>query len=98
MAVAWLLTLPGAALVGGLAALLSGHGVPGVVALLALLAIACTVIWLISRRNQITHRNVTDSTEVMVLASAAPQTYPDDPRLGGAKGAKHKRKKQKSVA
>ncbi len=98
MAVAWLLTLPGAALVGGLAALLSGHGVPGVIALLALLAIACTVIWLISRRNQITHRNVTDSAEVMVLASAAPQTYPDDPRLAGAKTAKPKRKKQKSAA
>ncbi len=97
MGVAWLLTLPGAALVGGLAALLSGHGVAGVVALLVLLAVACTVIWLISRRNQITHRNVTDSAEVMVLASAAPQTYPDDPRLAGAK-SKHKRKKQKSVA
>ncbi|WP_344812599.1 inorganic phosphate transporter [Microlunatus aurantiacus] len=97
MGVAWLLTLPGAALVGGLAALLSGHGVPGVIALLVLLAAACTVIWLISRRNQITHRNVTDSAEVMVLASAAPQTYPDDPRLSGSK-SKHKRKKQKSVA
>lgn len=97
MGVAWLLTLPGAALVGGLAALLSGHGVVGVIALLALLTVACTAIWLISRRNQITHRNVTDSAEVLVLASAAPQTYADDPRLGGAKAAK-KRKKQKSAA
>lgn len=97
MGVAWLLTLPGAALVGGLAALLSGHGVVGVIALLALLTVACTSIWLISRRNQITHRNVTDSAEVLVLASAAPQTYADDPRLGGAKAAK-KRKKQKSAA
>lgn len=96
MGVAWLLTLPGAALVGGLAALLSGHGVAGVIALLVLLAIACTTIWMVSRRNQITHRNVTDSAEVMVLASAAPP-YPDDPRLGSAK-AKHKRKKQKSAA
>ena len=98
MGVAWLLTLPGAALVGGLAALLSVHGVVGVIALLALLAAACTVIWLISRRNQITHRNVTDSAEVLVLASAAPETYPDDPRLGGPKAGKHKRKKQKSAA
>ena len=100
MGVAWLLTLPGAALVGGLAALLSVHGVVGVIALLALLAAACTVIWVISRRNQITHRNVTDSAEVLVLASAAPETYPDDPRLGGPKAGKHKhkRKKQKSAA
>jgi len=100
MGVAWLLTLPGAAVVGGLAALLSVHGVVGVIALLALLAAACTVIWVISRRNQITHRNVTDSAEVLVLASAAPETYPDDPRLGGPKAGKHKhkRKKQKSAA
>jgi PiT family inorganic phosphate transporter len=98
MGVAWLLTLPGAALVGGLAALLSSHGVAGVIALLALLAGACTAIWLISRRNQITHLNVTDSAEVLVLASAAPQTFPDDPRFGGTKAAKHKRKKQKSAA
>ena len=98
MGVAWLLTLPGAALVGGLAALLSDHGVVGVIALLALLAAACTIIWVISRRNRITHRNVTDSAEVLVLASAAPEDYPDDPRLGSTKAAKRKRKKQKSAA
>ena len=88
MGVAWLLTLPGAALVGGLAALLSGHGVVGVILLLVLLAVACTAIWLISRRNQITHLNVTDSAEVLVLASAAPDTYPDYLRLGSPKAAK----------
>ena len=36
----------------------------------------------LSRRHQITHRNVTDSPEVLVLASAIPTTYADDPRLG----------------
>jgi PiT family inorganic phosphate transporter len=95
MAVAWLLTLPGAAFVGGLAALLSGHGVAGVIALLVLLAAACGVIWTISRRNHIGHHNVTDSADVMVLSSAAPDTFADDPRLGTH--AK-KRKKQRSAA
>jgi PiT family inorganic phosphate transporter len=100
MAVAWLLTLPGAAIVGGLSALLSGHGTVGVIALLVLLTLACGVIWALSRRNQIDRHNVTDSAEVMVLASAAPDTYPDDPRFGSAaaRPSKSKRKKQKSAA
>ena len=75
MLIAWLLTLPGAGLVGGLAALLSDHGVVGVVALLVLLVAACTVIWLISRRHRVTSVNVTDSAEVMVLAAAAPPAF-----------------------
>ncbi len=98
MAVAWLLTLPGAAIVGGLAAFLSGHGVVGVIALLILLAIACGVIWTLSRRHQVTQHNVTDSAEVLVLASASPEAYPDDPRLRSTKAGKPKRKKQKSAA
>ena len=81
MMVAWLLTLPGAALVGGLAALLAGQGVPGVIALMLLLAGACLVIYVFSRRHRITHANVTDSHEVLVLAAAAPTAYDDDPRL-----------------
>ena len=50
-----------------------------------------------------TSHNVTDSREVMVLASATPSTYPQDPRLAPAKGsgrsggkAKKKQKKIKS--
>ena len=103
MAFAWLLTLPGAGLVGGLAALLSDQGVPGVVALLVLLAAACLVIYFVSRRHRITHANVTDSHEVLVLAAAAPSTtYPDDPRLETLpkpkKKKKAKRPKTKSAA
>lgn len=79
---AWLLTLPAAGLVGGLAALLSDRGTPGVVALLALLVVASAVIWRLSRRHRIGHHNVTDSHEVVVLASTSPVTYADDPRLG----------------
>ena len=81
MLFAWLLTLPGAGLVGGLAALLSDQGIFGVNALLALLGAACLAIYLLSRRNRISHANVTDSHEVLVLAAATPPTtYANDPR------------------
>ncbi|HEU5484390.1 MAG TPA: inorganic phosphate transporter [Microlunatus sp.] len=98
MAVAWLLTLPGAAIVGGLAALLSNHGAIGVIALLLLLAGACAIIWSLSRRNRVHQHNVTDSAEVLVLASASPDTYSDDPRLAPTTKPAKKRKKQKSAA
>jgi PiT family inorganic phosphate transporter len=99
MMVAWLLTLPGAALVGGLAALLSDQGIPGVVALMLLLAGACLVIYVFSRRHRITHANVTDSHEVLVLAAATPTAYDDDPRLEvPPKPKKVKRPKAKSAA
>jgi inorganic phosphate transporter, PiT family len=78
MLVAWVLTLPGAGLIGGLAALLSPHGVGGVIALMVLLTVACLVIYVLSRRHRVDHTNVTDSREVLVLASAAPSAYPHD--------------------
>ncbi len=96
MLVAWLLTLPGAGLVGGLAALLTPHGVGGVLALLALLAIACFLIFRLSRRHRIDHTNVTDSREVMVLASAAPTVYANDPRDDYHPGKKKKKKNKKA--
>ena len=78
MLVAWVLTLPGAGLIGGLAALLSPHGIGGVIALMVLLAAACLVIFILSRRHRVDHTNVTDSREVMVLASASPSAYAHD--------------------
>jgi PiT family inorganic phosphate transporter len=99
MVFAWLLTLPGAALVGGLAALLADQGVFGVIAVMILLAGACLVIYFFSRRHKITHANVTDSHEVLVLAAATPTTYADDPRLEAPpKPKKVKRPKAKSAA
>ncbi len=98
MVIAWLLTLPGAGLVGGLAALLAETGVGGVVVLLVLLGAACAVIYAISRRHQVNHHNVTESREVMVLAGAAPSTYDNDPRLDVAKKKKAKRAKMDSAA
>jgi inorganic phosphate transporter, PiT family len=102
MVFAWLLTLPGAGLVGGLAALLADQGVVGVIALIVLLAAVCLVIYVLSRRHRITHANVTDSHEVLVLSAATPSTvYTDDPRLEAPpklKKKKVKRPKEKSAA
>jgi inorganic phosphate transporter, PiT family len=96
MVFAWLLTLPGAGLVGGLAALLADQGVGGISALLVLLAGICLAIYLLSRRHQITHANVTDSHEVLVFAAVAPTTvYPDDPRLEALPKPKKKKKAKK---
>ncbi len=97
MLVAWLLTLPAAGLVGGLAALLADLGLAGVIILLVLLAASCAVIFGFSRRNKIDHTNVTDSREVMVLAGASPSTYANDPRLEAAK-ARKARKNAKTPA
>jgi inorganic phosphate transporter, PiT family len=99
MVIAWLLTLPGAGLVGGSGAFLAERGTYGVVILLTLLAVACLVIWSISRKHRVNHRNVTESAEVMVLAAAAaPSTYTDDPRLAVDIKPKKKSKKQKMAA
>jgi PiT family inorganic phosphate transporter len=98
MAFAWLLTLPGAGLVGGLAALLADQGVLGVLALMVMLAAACLVIYILSRRHKITHANVTESHEVLVLAAVTRTTYPDDPRLDAPKSKKSKKPKAKSAA
>ena len=68
----------------------------GSLVLLVLLAAVCVVIWVVSRRNQVTSQNVTESREVMVLASATPSTYPEDPRLGRRRGRGRKKKKIRS--
>jgi PiT family inorganic phosphate transporter len=99
MVFAWLLTLPGAALVGGLAALLADQGVWGISVLLVLLAGACLAIYLLSRRHRITHANVTDSHEVLVLAAATPPTYAGEALLEAPnKPKKVKKPKLKSAA
>jgi PiT family inorganic phosphate transporter len=64
-----------------------------------LLAGACLVIYAFSRRHRITHANVTDSHEVLVLAAATPTAYDDDPLLEvPPKPKKVKRPKAKSAA
>lgn len=68
MAVAWLLTLPAAGLIGALAALLVSVGLGGlIVALILLIAVSGLFFW-ISLRNRVSAANVNDSHEVVVAA------------------------------
>jgi PiT family inorganic phosphate transporter len=71
MALAWLVTLPSAALVGALAAVGVTRGGNLGIALVALCAaaVAATIV-VVSRRNPVTARNVNDSTRVRVRAAA----------------------------
>ena len=71
------------------------HPVWGISALLVLLAGTCLAIYFLSRRHRITHANVTDSHEVLVLAAAARTTvYPDDPRLEALPNPEKKKTKK----
>ncbi|MEZ0090500.1 anion permease [Streptacidiphilus sp. EB129] len=73
MAYAWGLTLPAAAVMAGLGALLTGQGTWGVVALALIGAGASAWIYLISRRRTIDHTNVVaDTTAEDALAPLTP--------------------------
>lgn len=65
MLLAWLITLPAAATVGALCFLLAGLFGPfwGAIVVTALLAIACTAMFLRSRRSEVGHHNVADEWE-----------------------------------
>ena len=71
MALAWLITLPFAALVGGLAASVVKHGgnLGTIVVALVALALAVGVV-AVSRRNPVSADNVNDHREVTVRARA----------------------------
>ncbi|MFF7334192.1 inorganic phosphate transporter [Streptomyces sp. NPDC008150] len=71
MLVAWLITLPSAALVGGLAAAVVKHGGNAGTVVIALLAAAvAAVIVVLSRRDPVHAHNVNDRHEVTVRGSA----------------------------
>lgn len=71
MLVAWLITLPSAALVGGLAAAVVKHGGDAGTVVIALLAAAvAAVIVVLSRRDPVHAGNVNDHHEVTVRGSA----------------------------
>ena len=74
-------------LVGGLSTLVAQQGTVGVVVLLVLLAAACGVIYAFSRQHRVDHENVTDSAEVMVLASASSRSYPTGRKDGDDQGS-----------
>ena len=73
---AWVLTLPAAALVGGLAAYVAEKGPVGTI-LVGVTLIACAAaIWAISRRAPVTSENVLASDEVSLTAEPAPTPSP----------------------
>ncbi|WP_111766124.1 inorganic phosphate transporter [Nakamurella deserti] len=67
MGLAWLLTLPAAAVVGGLAAWIAITGPVGVAIVLTLLVAGSAVIWVISRKTAVDRHNVNEMPEVEVL-------------------------------
>ncbi|MCS5497590.1 inorganic phosphate transporter [Cnuibacter physcomitrellae] len=58
--VAWLVTLPAAALVGGVAAWVASTSVIGLFVVIAFAAAAILTFYLLSRRNPVNHQNVND--------------------------------------
>jgi PiT family inorganic phosphate transporter len=72
MAMAWLFTLPVAAVVGGLSGKLASSGNAGVLALAVLAVVVIGGIWAYSRRNVVDASNVTD----VPLPTAAPAPSP----------------------
>ncbi len=72
MVVAWALTLPVAAVIGGLAGALADTGTAGVVAVAGVATVAMTAMWRYSRREAVTAANVND------IAPSTPPT-PEQP-------------------
>lgn len=72
MLYAWLLTLPAAALVGGIAALVANTGTIGTVVMLGVLVVAALAIFSIARRSKVSSDNVNDSDEVVVAPAKVP--------------------------
>src|SRR6478735_4794022 len=66
MAYGWLLTLPAAGLVGGIAAAIALTGTVGVVVVFCALVAGSAAIWTISRRAPVSSDNVNDSPDVVI--------------------------------
>lgn len=78
MGVAWLLTLPSAAVVGGVAAWVAHQGTLGFLTVVAALLIAVVVIVRSASHHRVSAHNVNDTHEVKVRRRV------DDPELAGA--------------
>ncbi|MEU3527202.1 inorganic phosphate transporter [Streptomyces sp. NPDC038707] len=87
MAVAWVLTLPAAALVGAGAEAVTGLGDGGTAAVAVFLVAASAAIWKISRREVVDHTNVVEETGepagVVTAAIAAVAPPPAGPVADG---------------
>jgi len=66
MVYGWLLTLPAAGLIGGLAAAIAITGTIGLVVVFAVLVAGSATIWTISRRAPVSSENVNDSRDVII--------------------------------
>jgi PiT family inorganic phosphate transporter len=66
MVYGWLLTLPAAGLVGGVAAAIALTGTIGVVVVFCALVAGSAAIWTISRRAPVSSDNVNDSPDVVI--------------------------------
>ncbi|MEV6318488.1 inorganic phosphate transporter [Streptomyces sp. NPDC051776] len=90
MFLAWGLTLPAAGVVGGAAALLAERGTAGVTAVAVLALLACTAIWVASRRRPVDHTNVNDNEipeEPVGVITAAIRSVAPPPLRGPGSGA-----------
>jgi len=78
MLIAWLLTLPAAAVVGAFAAWLAHLGAWGFGAVIAILVVCAVAIKILASKNHVSSANVNDTHEVKILAKAAisPEASP----------------------
>lgn len=74
IAVGWILTLPAAAVVGGLAAVVIGLGPLGVIAITVVGAAAIGWMFLLNRRQRVGHHNVVEVEEASEAVSFPPRT------------------------
>jgi len=83
MVIAWLLTLPAAAVVGGLASAVAEQGLWGFFLMLGITAVLALVILRLSRHHAVTANNVNDSQEVTVLPGKKARGTKDAIRVVG---------------
>jgi len=87
MVIAWLLTLPAAAVVGGLASAVAKQGLWGFFLMLGITAALALVILRLSRHHAVTANNVNDSHEVTVLPGKKARGTKDAIRVVAMPGA-----------
>jgi PiT family inorganic phosphate transporter len=71
MALAWVFTLPAAAVVGGVSAAVARQGTAGIVVICVAAVAVATAIYAISRRNPVDARNVNDQPAARVPSATA---------------------------
>ncbi|MBO2450962.1 inorganic phosphate transporter [Actinomadura barringtoniae] len=70
MALAWVFTLPAAALVGGVSAAVAKQGTPGIIVICAVAIAIAVAAYALSRRNPVDAANVTTAETAPVLTAA----------------------------